>query len=653
MKLLDPLSGYRVTSQISFFQLGFSIAMCYLAYQDEFDPDDRDWSILFLLLSHLSFAIIDYGRVFMQRFKKISILLSGTLNFVTTAVYQVIIFYAQVKYLNSEINDENFSNHEEFEIKEERALNWLIIEIAVYYFQIALTIFFLFLQIFFKLEVKEDDGQDSGSQNLLRTSKPPVRPSKIVKPADQIELLQQHDDSYRGGKDENFSMEYDNFWSDLRQNQDFLSLVNDQLQQFLFFGIIFTVSIFVIVIEATDGYFNTEIFSYFYPVLVLTILVGILFFYTIIDQFTKYQESPCMKKYFYKVIIVLIFIDLAYMVFDLFMVGIDENVERYWIITVICIAISYLFTEIFVKLIESRSSENYLKKQKVINFDETKNKKITLNHPGSNFVDMDDDIYAITFFAFEILDKRKKDEVDQSNQSFQSDAKESFGEGGPQIQQLHQEQSDMVHRAAITYVDASKNFSTCVVIFMIQIGLIALMYQQLKVYDKKVELLFSVFLTRILCSFVLHMRLQSEIYKSIQMFNYARLMVHYKDNRMTMLLIASMQLVGSFLTEFINIYLICAQNSVLDILINYIALGVIAEIDNIYAKSLEHHPLRIMIDKGVTLTFDENKAVRPGYNSNKSIAKIFYLVVKVFYESYYYYFMTFTVVGLTFFFIMF
>ena len=61
--------------------------MCYLSYMDEFDPDDRDWSILFLMISHISFAIIDYGRVFVQKFKKTSILLSGTLNFVTTAVY--------------------------------------------------------------------------------------------------------------------------------------------------------------------------------------------------------------------------------------------------------------------------------------------------------------------------------------------------------------------------------------------------------------------------------------------------------------------------------------------------------------------------------------------------------------------------------------
>jgi len=61
-------------------------------------------------------------------------LITGTLNFVSTAAYQVVIFYAQVKYLNSEINEENFGSVEEFETKESKALNWLMIEIAVYYF---------------------------------------------------------------------------------------------------------------------------------------------------------------------------------------------------------------------------------------------------------------------------------------------------------------------------------------------------------------------------------------------------------------------------------------------------------------------------------------------------------------------------------------
>ena len=91
-----------------------------------------------------------------------------------------------------------------------------------------------------------------------------------------------------------------------------------------------------------------------------------------------------MGKYFYKIIIGLVFLVMAYMIFDLFLFGVNENVERYWIMVLICIAISYAFTEVFVRIVESRSNEdNPLKKQKVINFDDEKTRKITLYHPGS------------------------------------------------------------------------------------------------------------------------------------------------------------------------------------------------------------------------------------------------------------------------------
>ena len=34
------------------------------------------------------------------------------------------------------------------------------------------------------------------------------------------------DDSYGGAKERKFEEEYENFWSDMRQEQDFLALVN-------------------------------------------------------------------------------------------------------------------------------------------------------------------------------------------------------------------------------------------------------------------------------------------------------------------------------------------------------------------------------------------------------------------------------------------
>ncbi|CDW81844.1 UNKNOWN [Stylonychia lemnae] len=677
MKLLDPLSGYRITSQISFFQLGFTVAMSHLSFQDEFDPDNRDYAILFLIISHISFAVIDYGRVLLQKFRKTSIIITGTLNFVSTAAYQVVIFYAQVKYLNSEINEANFGSVEEFETKESRALNWLMIEIAVYYFQVGLTVIFLLLQIFLGLEIKCDKEKEMELEMIRqskavlsrRISRTPTPNQQLLEQQEQEEQKtpeqeqqqenkskklteQEGEDSYDGGKDNNFSLEYQDFWSNLRQDQDFLALINDQLQQFLFYGIIFTVSLFVICVQDHEEYENKE-FSYFYPILALTILFGILFLYTIIDLFTKYKEPECMKKYFLKVMLGLIFIDLTYMVVDLFIFGVQENLERYWIMTVVSIAISYIITEIIVRFLAK--NDDHLQRQKDIMFAQDKEEKRTLIHPHSKQIDLEDDIYAITILSFNVLDKRRKIEVQLTIQSAQSVEEESISLSQEEnlLQQPVQQVRPEVQRAPVTYVEASKNFSTCVIIFLIQMALIILMFIQLKSSDKNVELLFSVFLTRILCSFLLHMRLESEIYQAIQLFNYARLMVYYKDNRLSMLMVSGMQFVGAFFTEIINIYLIASQNTVADVLINYIALGVIAEIDNIYAKSLQHNTMRAMIADGVTLEYNEENPARPGYQKNKSLAKILYKIIRVYYESYYYYFMPFTVVGLTFLFIMF
>lgn len=47
-----------------------------------------------------------------------------------------------------------------------------------------------------------------------------------------------------------------------------------------------------------------------------------------------------------------------------------------------------------------------------------------------------------------------------------------------------------------------------------------------------------------------------------------------------------MQLTASFITELINLSLICSQNTVMDAVINFIALGAITEIDDYYAKSI-------------------------------------------------------------------
>lgn len=63
------------------------------------------------------------------------------------------------------------------------------------------------------------------------------------------------------------------------------------------------------------------------------------------------------------------------------------------------------------------------------------------------------------------------------------------------------------------------------------------------------------------------------------------------------LIINLMQLTAGVFTEFINIRLLCAQDNVMDTVLNFFALSVIKEIDNLFAESL---PEELPLKKDVT-----------------------------------------------------
>ena len=51
--------------------------------------------------------------------------------------------------------------------------------------------------------------------------------------------------------------------------------------------------------------------------------------------------------------------------------------------------------------------------------------------------------------------------------------------------------------------------------------------------------------------------------------------------------ISLMKLAGALMTEVVNILLICKQITIMDVVLNFIALEVIAQIDNFYFDSLK------------------------------------------------------------------
>ncbi len=141
------------------------------------------------------------------------------------------------------------------------------------------------------------------------------------------------------------------------------------------------------------------------------------------------------------------------------------------------------------------------------------------------------------------------------------------------------------------------------------------------------------------------MQLESEIRQSIEMFNFARLKIYHSSNRYPMLLVSLMQLIGALLTELICIFLICSQDSVQNVIMNFVALGVIAEIDDIYARTLYQNRIKQEIEDGKALdtTLPNQITSERWFHPTKA----FFSVIFTFYQTYYYYFMPFTVIALT------
>ena len=111
------------------------------------------------------------------------------------------------------------------------------------------------------------------------------------------------------------------------------------------------------------------------------------------------------------------------------------------------------------------------------------------------------------------------------------------------------------------------------------------------------------------------------------------------------LLIAIMQFMGAFFTEIINILVICSLPTIMEIIMNFIALGAISEIDNYYLASLSICPLKCALDEPLIVTRKGREMKeRP---CKPMLVHVIYRALRVFQVSFYYYFTPFLAVIFT------
>ncbi|CDW76919.1 UNKNOWN [Stylonychia lemnae] len=641
MKLLDPLQGYKIASSVIFLQLAFTLAMVVLIDKGEIELVNRDYSLALMFLVHVWCYFFEYLAVLIDLCKVDLGIVKSTLTFVNAAAYQGAVFYAQVKYVNASYDSVKEHTQEE-ELMNIRCKQWLMLEISFYYTSIGLTVLFLALHSLFGLEISTPISQiekyekQSNLENQTAINDETKEGQNLLKDTENDEVKNEGQEANFQNKIEE---DYDSndFWHPEQQSKDFLELTTDNLKYFLNHGIICVFSLLVLV----KGYSPKEDKNYSYSVIILAVLSGILFFHVILDLFTKINKPKWFNVTGY-IIVGGILIDVVYMIVQISMFEQSENLVRYWILIFIFIILAYLISFGFTLIAKKMQRFSYM----FSGDSNEQTQKKTLSQPFMTHITFSVDIYSIAFVSFYKLDE-KIPRVDVNNdESFLKQSRQKLLTSWVNRGQSQSQNEEMI--VSNSEANANKYFSTCAFIFIVQLLLILLVVYDIAVFDLP-SVTVPVFLTRITCAALLHMQLEGEIRQAIQMFNYARVMVYQRKYRIAMLLISLMQVVSAFATELLSILLICNQDSVSNVLMNFIALGVIAEIDDIYARSLYQNNIKEEIESGFTLTIREDQPVRQQYKRRCRIEFILYKIWRFLFEIYYYYFMPFTVIAITYF----
>ena len=113
------------------------------------------------------------------------------------------------------------------------------------------------------------------------------------------------------------------------------------------------------------------------------------------------------------------------------------------------------------------------------------------------------------------------------------------------------------------------------------------------------------------------------------------------------MLVAMMQFFGAVFTETINILAICYLENTKEVIMNFIALGIIAEIDNYYLSALPPSELKKRLEDPFEIKILSRELKFVDRDLKTKIVRCIYKFFRVFEVSFYYYFTPFIVLILT------
>ena len=150
---------------------------------------------------------------------------------------------------------------------------------------------------------------------------------------------------------------------------------------------------------------------------------------------------------------------------------------------------------------------------------------------------------------------------------------------------------------------------------------------------------------RFICVMLLHVQIEGSVRQTLDMFRYQ---LNHTENFVnirgestfsTGLLLIFMQFGSSIATEVINLLIIIEASDPKEALMNFIALEIISQIDDIYYSTLRQEPLKNCITQSPPVIENTTKSLRakgllkPGFSLKRSI----YQIVMFGYAVYFYF----------------
>jgi len=156
--------------------------------------------------------------------------------------------------------------------------------------------------------------------------------------------------------------------------------------------------------------------------------------------------------------------------------------------------------------------------------------------------------------------------------------------------------------------------------------------------DNEAQFPFVNLLTKYICAIILHMTMQPKVNDALERLYYVKRHPHKFDNLSAPLIICMFKFLVEILTEFTSLALTATCTDTKDVVMNYIALGVISELDEVYFLAIRN-PLKQQfedIKQEIPITNLDKVSLHD--NLHKFEKCFFYLLkcLKFFYEAIYF-----------------